>query len=357
MALPATRQVFDGTFNRMDFLFAETLLSLQNPAALDDIENTVMALGPGKLYVLPAFFSGAYGVVIYELLGNCNIVSILGTQSPFQLIAELAFSNLIAYDGIPGHVSAYFAFDLAVITVAIKSAINPALPTVFLGHSLGGASAELLASQWQNVYGYPVRSVYTLGAPKPGGADFASSLSCPVVRLENYGDIVPSVPDTGLIDGLTPFGIFPVSSWADYVHPGNGYTLNADGTIDPFHIEMSATEIVATILTGNTDIHYLSTYDARLRMGMPQPGDLVCGGNGYEKPWKLFGLEEQPPAALQTGNVNLQATPIRRDAYIPVGILDREGTLTPSGEVFDAAPVSYAPLLQNAPSAATGCCS
>lgn len=357
MSASQPRVAFDGTFNRMDFIFAESLLTLQNPGSLEDLKNIVQAIGPGSLYVLPALFSGAYSVVIYIVPGNCNVVSILGTQNGYQLLAEMALSNLVQYDGIPGNVSTYFSFDLTVITLAIKETINQSLPTVFVGHSLGGASAELLASQFLNVYNLPVRAVYTLGAPKPGDASFAAQLTCPVIRLENAGDLVPSVPQVGLIDRLTQFGIFPLAGWADYVHPGQAYTLNDDGSIVEGHTEMSALSIIGAILTGNTDIHYLSSYDARLKKGVPQAGDLVCGSNGYEKPWKLFGLQEQAPPALATGNVSLTAKPIRKDAFIPIAQIDRLGTVIPLGEVFDAAPVSYTPQLNAVPTADPSCCS
>lgn len=62
------------------------------------------------------------------------------------------------------------------------------LPTFVTGHSLGGALATLAMSQ------HPFVASYTFGAPRVGDAEFWQTITQPLYRVVNNGDLVPSLP-------------------------------------------------------------------------------------------------------------------------------------------------------------------
>lgn len=62
------------------------------------------------------------------------------------------------------------------------------MPTVVTGHSLGGALTTLAASRRAFV------AAYTFGAPRVGDAEFWSTLRCPLYRVVNGRDLVPTLP-------------------------------------------------------------------------------------------------------------------------------------------------------------------
>lgn len=68
-------------------------------------------------------------------------------------------------------------------------------PTTIIGHSLGGAIAQLYA--FENLFDsvlVPHTDVYTFGSPRPGSAAFASMFPATHFRSVNLGDIIPHTP-------------------------------------------------------------------------------------------------------------------------------------------------------------------
>ncbi|MBL4770641.1 MAG: lipase family protein [Planctomycetes bacterium] len=57
------------------------------------------------------------------------------------------------------------------------------------GHSMGGSLATLAAIRLPGA-----RTVTTFGAPRPGNAEFAASVLCPVFRVVNNNDMVARLP-------------------------------------------------------------------------------------------------------------------------------------------------------------------
>ena len=81
------------------------------------------------------------------------------------------------------------------------------LPTFVTGHSLGGALATLAASR------HAFAAAYTFGAPRVGDGDFWSTLRCPLHRVVNGRDLVPTLPPRRL----------------GYVHGGSLQHIGVDG--------------------------------------------------------------------------------------------------------------------------------
>lgn len=71
-------------------------------------------------------------------------------------------------------------------------------PIIFTGHSLGGAIAILAAYMFSLENSYQTAWVYTFGAPRVGGKEFAKEynriLGDMTFRVNNGADIVPRVP-------------------------------------------------------------------------------------------------------------------------------------------------------------------
>ncbi len=355
MAIVYNREPFDGTPNRWDWLFAAQMLSAQESGDWGKVVVASQAMSSGVLYLQKSLFGGAYSSVIFVSSRGLNVVSILGTQSPLQLVGELAASTLVPFDGLPGRVSAYFAVDLLFVLQGILATVNPAYPTVFVGHSLGGATAELLASYLSNTLGKSVQAVYTLGAPCPGDAAFASTLGMPVLRLEAAGDIVPSVPQ--------PLGVFLSAvlhvpsnpDWSFYTQAGSAFTLAADGSIAAGHTQLTPAQILGIVLAGEVSTHYVQSYIQRLALNSQAPGNLVPGANGYEKPWTLVGLVEQPLAVPANTSADYVPQYIRPLLYTGMNEVSRSGKTTVLSLLPDYPPQSWVPQL-TAAGQQPGCC-
>jgi len=74
------------------------------------------------------------------------------------------------------------------------------LPLYITGHSLGGALAVVATYSISNDY---VGACYTFGGPRVGNLAFGQSIKTPVYRFINAADLVPRLPPSYLIEGLT----------------------------------------------------------------------------------------------------------------------------------------------------------
>lgn len=79
----------------------------------------------------------------------------------------------------------------------LKDMLHLNKPTVFSGHSLGGAIA-IMSAFWLNKSSINVKSVYTFGSPRFCKKNFANyvnlQLGDKIFRFVNENDIVPTVP-------------------------------------------------------------------------------------------------------------------------------------------------------------------
>lgn len=95
------------------------------------------------------------------------------------------------------HDGFYDAFRL--VEPGLRIALNataPSKPIFLTGHSLGGAVALVASAALSGVdsLGGRIAAVYTFGAPRVGGANFARVIKAPHYRVVNEGDVVPLVP-------------------------------------------------------------------------------------------------------------------------------------------------------------------
>lgn len=75
---------------------------------------------------------------------------------------------------------------------------NPTLPIYVTGHSKGGPVASIGAALMRESANLAIEEVVTFASPHPGDSAFVDNYpsTIPVVRFENYLDVVPFVPPT-----------------------------------------------------------------------------------------------------------------------------------------------------------------
>jgi len=152
-----------------------------------------------------------------ELDGE-TIVVIAGTTSAAQYADQ---ANGWAHPSgwvTGGEINAYHAVQADLLFAAL-----PAAATMFVGHSLGGALAELLAWRIQQTVGSTTR-VVSFGAPRPLTLQAAASASWPAsLHFWFQFDPVPrTVPDG--------------TAGREWRLPGNAYQLFGNGFIEPFAV-------------------------------------------------------------------------------------------------------------------------
>lgn len=164
---------------------------------------------------------------IYHLPGG-DMVSVRGTTTNSELLAEVSASGLISAPPWPGRVSTYFAALTPIVWGRISASVSE--PWIAAGHSLGGAVAGLL-------YEYGAQKVWTLGQPREGNVEYAESRNNDQkLRLFNQEDLVPKVPLTlgNVARGWLTVAV-PVPGpnlIADYWHWGRGRIGYADGFVE-----------------------------------------------------------------------------------------------------------------------------
>lgn len=134
-----------------------------------------------------------------------------------------AFGNV---DGHPVFVECGFLTVYKALTGSLP-ALDHSKRIIVVGHSLGGALAQLYTfDQFANSLSAPP-VVYTFGSPRAGGALFAARFPAMCWRMVNVGDIVPHTPPE-------LFG---------YVHVGTAVEVN--GFKDPLDLLRAAHSLVS----------------------------------------------------------------------------------------------------------------
>ncbi|WP_137724783.1 lipase family protein [Prescottella subtropica] len=139
-----------------------------------------------------------------------QVIALRGTATPAEWVDDLHWTPVaFPQAGTGGHVADGFLGLYDTLTSAepgkpgtpagtagLAAAVDPALPLVVTGHSLGGALATLLAADLAaNTPLTP--QVWTFASPKVGDAAFAARFGqlCPVSwRIHNIVDVVPYFP-------------------------------------------------------------------------------------------------------------------------------------------------------------------
>ena len=204
----------------------------RDPAARDEVVAALARVGYGDAAFFTAEGTDAFAAVHAER--GAVVVAFRGTeQDPRDLATDARFVKVAWAGG--GRVHGGFATALARVATALETWLygHPG-PTLFTGHSLGGALACLAASRVR-----PARLV-TFGCPRVGDAAFVATLAgVAVERYVNCCDIVCRVPPAA-------FG---------FVHPAPPAYIDHEGIV---HVDLAALDVRADRRRARGD--YLRTY-------------------------------------------------------------------------------------------------
>lgn len=260
---------------------------------LQAIDPTVATVSrPQVLNLGSSYVAGQIGTSLW-------IFSFTGTNTLSQWIGHLLGSGLGPFGPGSGLIGNYFAANAAFnwLRVVEDLPTNQSKRVVFIGHSLGGALAEIMASNalldgWTNV------GLYVAGCPKVGNEDWVSQLSSfnpDISQLVNLFDPVPSLPP----DQLLPWSLlypYLLSAFSPSYAPIVAATLmDTYGQWSGATLPNMGNEQLIALLPDAAIYHVTAAYYAALLKQFGQGDDLIPGTNGYLQPCLLID-EEQGPA-------------------------------------------------------------
>ena len=147
--------------------------------------------------------------------------------------------------------------------------------TCFVGHSYGGALAQILAADRVAAGKAESTRYITFGAPRAGDADLYLLLAQAEGRIfENEGDIVPALPPANaMMTLLAPlFPLAMMANWNEFAAPRDAFLMSAQGGIALVgHLQPPFLDVVtaATILLNASELpgapsHQIAEYVRRL---------------------------------------------------------------------------------------------
>ena len=250
---------------------AGVLTQLSQGRSADDLLN---AISPGEVILLE------HGTLNPPALVNITpdylLIAISGTENWLQWICHFLGSSQVTNSNYPGKVNGYFAANADSLLEAITDFI-PLLETrrlVVLGHSFGGAIAQLVATKLQ---GEATRGVVTIvfGCPRVGDPKFADSATYPCFRVQTFGDCVPSFPPINWAGLGTPWTGFINLVPATYSHGGTVVTLDENGKLGDTDNTMGFTDGVSVAAAQRFAPHAIETYTQYLERVFEAPLDTV----------------------------------------------------------------------------------
>lgn len=155
--------------------------------------NVAVTFSPNSSATVPG-----YGIIVTP--SGDAIVAVSGTTNLSQWLDQSVASALVpTMFGLQDNANAVGVYLTAAI--AIAAAVNSLVPSensvMWIGHSMGGAVAAVLAYKAQFDVRPGIQQLVTFAAPKPGDVSlsldtYTSDLQ--TVRLMIEGDIVPALP-------------------------------------------------------------------------------------------------------------------------------------------------------------------
>jgi hypothetical protein len=147
-------------------------------------------------------WSGAVDNVQFDIMrrDGCVLVAFAGTNEVRDMWRHLLVRRETIGDGIKVHRGwlADFQKCIPVIYAVLKEQMQElSTRVVFLGHSYGGALAQIAAWYVSHDYGMPRVTLRTYGSPRAGNAKFAKDLDRRVASHYRYvtkGDPVTQTP-------------------------------------------------------------------------------------------------------------------------------------------------------------------
>lgn len=166
-----------------------------------------------------------------------TVVILDGTRN-FQTYAWQAFNLILGPFNYGTFGTLQFWYDSAtyVNERVIATGIDVSLPITLVGHSYGGAVAQVLATRYRIDNAERLITVFTYGAPKPGDSRMAAILAtCASMNIANSDDFTPVAPPDypTLLPVLEVLGAPSLARWTLWSRPPSVYLQSPNGDIEP----------------------------------------------------------------------------------------------------------------------------
>jgi hypothetical protein len=251
----------------------------------EDIAKVLQAQG----YTIKHFqqvegFSVAYVLATNDVTKQ-HILAVRGTSNVENAIVDAAF--VLLQDNLSGiDIHQGFLLSARDIYQQVQPEINPDYEINTIGHSLGGASALILAMMF-DAQGYKIGEVITFGQPKVTNISGSRKFDhLNIKRLVTPKDVVPLVPPVDPMD-LMKFSIF----W----HQGTEIVLfenNQYSVLTGVDSMMRATSFLNDLPSEkNLNNHFMTTYIKHLKTKLDAPVEIKYASDFKFSDW--FGSAEK----------------------------------------------------------------
>lgn len=348
----------------LDWIYLANMLMAQSGSNLANVLDVASSVSPCTVNIVLGEVFGGYSVVIVEYQ-DFNYVSIVGTQSIAEAMLDILGAPLAPApwlnEPFRGDVVLFFYTNALFLAASVQSVLKNENPSVFAGHSLGGASCQIMAGML-SALGRRIIGCFTIGSPKPGSVNFANSLTFPVMNVEAVGDVIPSLPQIIKVPGV-PWWLNIVAkalgNASIWFQTGLLLTLGDDGSLKADGGQQYGQLKILSLLNqagsgtqGYFEKHQILNYLSNFSVGHPTKQELMPCASGYQKPWRLFLRDDpvfppQPPAKLAP------CVPPSQVNTVFVYKVDYQGNATLLGHVDDPPPTYPLPSNQ---AAASPCC-
>jgi len=239
--------------------------------AYDECRTLCQAIEKGEVHVPLADISPDVGS---HYSPSYILVFCSGTENWMQLLGAYVGITQTTVPGVAGKVFGEFGRQAMAIKDAIGASVEPLLADrtlVLMGHSRGGAVAQILAAIW----GPSAKACYcySFGSPRAGNHDFVDSIAPYVVRYENVEDSVVIVPFNDPKARLLPW----YRRWFHSVNPdgwddaGLQRSLDYAGNVTDDGPRAGNMDFYRQLTSAAFPFHQMEVYRSRLTRSSPDP--------------------------------------------------------------------------------------
>jgi triacylglycerol lipase len=234
----------------------------------EDIVKVLSAQGYKiKLFKLLDGFSVAYMLATNDKTRQ-QILAIRGTSNIENIIVDAAF--VLVPDDLTGiNIHQGFLLSARDVYQKVLPEINPAYEINTIGHSLGGATALILAMMF-DAQGYSVGEVITFGQPKVTNISGSRKFKhLNIKRLVTPKDIVPLVPPVDPMD-LMNLSFFWHQGTEIVLYENNQYSV-----LTGMDSMLRATGFLNDIPSKqHLNNHFMTTYISNLKSKLRSPEEI-----------------------------------------------------------------------------------
>lgn len=241
---------------RVQLFWAECLYALDKPD-IPLLQELITRKFPDAVFTHHAQ-AGLFPACFTVTHADYSIAGISPTQNAEQALVEVIQTIIPPTNqGNFSTASVWWQQANRVLNFLDDDGADPDKPVLFVGHSYGGASAEIASAIARFARPRRVIRWLTYGAPRIGDQRLKDLVDLPTrgCSLVNQGDIIGSIPPS-LADIATLQPIFGLNllPWARWLSPREVWVLNQDGTV-----EENATPTLATRDLSDLIAHVFAT--------------------------------------------------------------------------------------------------